>query len=71
MDKFSKSSLEAINSLSSIKRTVSEVSDYKNIDFTRFDLEKASVVETGGYIPFGKNLERGEYYLSIASFKKI
>ena len=71
MDEFAKRTLDTINSLSGTKKTIAEASDYKNIDFSKFNLEAASVVETGGFIPFGKSLERNEYYLSIDEFKKI
>lgn len=71
MDKFSKKTLEAINSLSCERKTIKEATDYKNIDFTKFNLKEAAVVETGGFIPFGKSLERGEYCLPITSLKKL
>ena len=71
MDVFTKKILMAINSLSDQELSVDDVCDYKKIDLSKFNVENASIIETGGFIPFGKNLIRDKCYLSIDSLKNI
>ena len=71
MDKFSTRALVAINSLADNETTLSEASNFDNIDFTRFTVGESLMVETGGFIPFGKKLEREKYFLSFNTFKNL
>ena len=71
MDVFTNKILEAIESLSDEEISVEDVCDYKKLDFSKFNVEDASIIENGGFMPYGKNLDRSEFYLSIDSFKTI
>lgn len=69
MSKFSEKVLETINILSDDTLTLEEASDFNKVDLSVFSLEDSSLIEFGGFIPFGKKLDREGCFLSIDSFR--
>lgn len=62
--------LQVINNISNSNKTLEEASDISKIDFTKFNFQESSVVETGGYIPYGKGMDSSGHYLTMNEFAK-
>ncbi len=71
MDKFSERILYAINALSDDEVILEDANNFSNIDLTKFAIKESTVVETGGFVPFGKKLECNKCFLSISSLKSM